>query len=311
MRAVRIGTRTSQLALWQANHVKRALLARHPGLDVELVEMVSEGDRTLDIPLHQSGGKGLFLKELEQALTEEHIDLAVHSMKDVTVNLPDGLHIPAMCARDDPRDAWVSNRYPSLEALPAGAVVGTCSLRRRCQIQSRYPDLVLENLRGNVNTRLAKLDAGAFDGIILAAAGLKRLGMGARIAQVIDPDVCLPAVGQGVVGIECRTGDSEINALIRPLDDPDAFLRVSTERAANAVLDGGCHAPVAVYSEILEGRQRMLRVRARVGSLDGSRILASDRTGPCVPGNDLGVRVARDLIDQGARAIIDGIHVGE
>ncbi len=311
MRTVRIGTRASQLALWQASYVKQALLERYRDLDIELVEMVSEGDRTLDVPLHQSGGKGLFLKELESALSEGHIDLAVHSMKDVTVNLPDGLHIPVMCARDDPRDAWVSNRYPSLDALPRGAVVGTCSLRRRCQIQARYPELVLENLRGNVNTRLARLDAGEFDGIILAVAGLKRLGMKARIAQMIDPDVCLPAVGQGVVGIECRAGDGEINALIRPLGDPDALLRVSTERAANAVLDGGCHAPVAVYGEILEGRRRVLRVRARVGALDGSRILASDRTGPCTPGNDLGRQVAQDLINQGARTIIDSVHVRE
>lgn len=309
MKTVRIGTRASQLALWQANYAKRILLERYPDLDVKLVEMVSEGDRTLDIPLHQAGGKGLFLKELELALLEEQIDLAVHSMKDVTVGLPDGLHIPVMCTRDDPRDAWVSNRFPSLDALPEGAVVGTCSLRRRCQIQARYPQLVLENLRGNVNTRLAKLDAGAFDGIILAAAGLKRLGMSARIAQTIDPQVCLPAVGQGVIGIECRTGDREINALIKPLCDPDAFLRVTTERAANAMLDGGCHAPVAVYSEILEGRQRLLRVRGRIGTLDGSRILASERTGPCLTDNDLGRQIAQDLLDQGARAIIDSVDV--
>ena len=308
MKKIRIGTRNSELALWQANYVRDALVGLHPGLDVELVGILSEGDRTLDIPLHQAGGKGLFLKELESALATGHIDLAVHSMKDVTITLPHGLHIPVVCPREDPRDAFVSNRYNLLDELPPGAVVGTCSLRRQCQIRAGYPHLVLENLRGNVNTRLAKMDSGMYDAIILATAGLIRLGMDSRISQIISPEICLPAVGQGIVGIECREDEVEVNQLIAPLNDNDASIRVAAERQANAVLGGGCHAPIAVFSELVNhpGRREM-RIRGMVGSIDGSIILRSEKSGPYSRDSSLGTEVANHLLDQGAGNILVAI----
>ncbi|MXZ80197.1 MAG: hydroxymethylbilane synthase [Gammaproteobacteria bacterium] len=306
MRTIRIGTRRSRLALWQANYVKDGLKRLYPDRDVELVEIVSEGARTLDIPLHQAGGKGLFLKELETALLEGETDLAVHSMKDVTMHLPDGLEIPVLCPREDPRDAFVSNRFDSLDSMSRGGRIGTCSLRRTCQLKAAYPHLAFENLRGNVDSRMAKLDSGQYDAIILAVAGLKRLGMESRIRQAISPDICLPAVGQGVVGIECRSGDSEIRDLILPMNDPDSAIRVDTERQVNAALNGGCHAPVAVFAEPFDDQgEGKLRVRAMVGELDGSTVLKSDRVGPCAAGHMLGEKVAMDLLRQGARAILD------
>jgi hydroxymethylbilane synthase len=311
MKKIRIGTRNSQLALWQANTVRDGLLQHYPGIDVELVGIISEGDRTLDIPLHQAGGKGLFLKELESALVAGEIDLAVHSMKDVTVKLPDGLHIPVLCPREDARDAFVSNQYDSLDDLPKSAVVGTCSLRRQCQVRARYPHLELKNLRGNVNTRLGKLDAGQFDAVILAAAGLKRLGMSSRIRQFISPDVCLPAVGQGIVGVECRVDDDEINGFIRVLNDDDSSIQVGAERQVNTILDGGCHAPLAVYAEpVVENGQKKMRLRALVGRIDGSVILRSDKYGAYSATTSLGFEVATDLLDQGAAEIISAIDEG-
>ncbi len=306
---LRIGTRKSQLALWQANFVKQKLIAVHgeviDDFEVELVEIVSEGDRTLDIPLAQVGGKGLFLKELEMAILANEIDLAVHSMKDVTVSLPDGLEITSVMAREDPRDVFVSNKFDSLGDLPTGSRVGTCSLRRQCQILSLYPQLELTNLRGNVNTRLSKLDEGQFAGIILAAAGLKRLGMEQRITEYLNPSHCLPAVGQGVIGIETRSDDVQTKQLVMPLNDEISSIQVCAERAANQRLGGGCHVPVALYSEL---NQDELRLRALVGEIDGSKILRSDKTGSIKAPADLGMAVAEDLLAQGAKAILDSVY---
>ena len=265
MRTITIATRKSPLALWQANHVRGQLLGSRRDLNVVLLEMVSEGDKTLDAPLSVAGGKGLFLKELEQGLLRGEADVAVHSMKDVTVTLPDGLGIAAICRREDPRDVLVSNRFDAIEQLPPGAVVGTCSLRRQCQLRARFPHLQLANLRGNVNTRLDKLDRGEFDGIVLAAAGLKRLQLEHRIAAYLAPEICLPAVGQGAIGIECRADDADTLELVRPLNHEDSAICVNAERAANARLGGGCHLPLAVYAELHKDRGNEVTVRARGG----------------------------------------------
>lgn len=314
MKTLRIGTRKSRLALWQAHYVRDALLAVHRNIEIELVEIISAGDKTLDVPLSRSGGKGLFLKELESALLDGQIDLAVHSMKDVPVTLPDGLHIPVLCPREDPRDAFVSNDFESLAKLPAGSVVGTCSLRRQCQIRSHYPHLKLENLRGNVNTRLSRLDDGQYAAIILAVAGLKRLQFENRIAEVIAPSICLPAVGQGVIGVECRIDDSKVNQLIAPLNDSDATIQVQAERAANQRLGGGCHVPVAVFAELQQpdlrdkALPRQLKLRALVGEIDGSRILRSEITAPESNPMKLGFAVADDLLNQGATDILASVY---
>ena len=301
MKQVRIGTRNSQLALWQAEFVRAAIIEAHPDCRVELVEILSEGDRTLDIPLYNAGGKGLFLKELETALLDGSIDLAVHSMKDVTVSLPEGLAIPVVCEREDPRDALVSNHYSRLEELPQGARVGTCSLRRKCQLAEARPDLELVNLRGNVNTRLAKLDAGEYDAIILAAAGLIRLDMQERIAEALEPSLCLPAVGQGIVGIECRKDDIAMQDIIAPLNHSQSQVMVRAEREVNRILEGGCHAPLACFSEI---RGQELRLRGLVGTVDGARVLRSDHIGTVDSPEALGEKVARELIELGALEII-------
>ncbi len=305
MKTIRIGTRNSQLALWQAYYVRDALQAIHNNLKVELVEIISEGDRTLDIPLHQAGGKGLFLKELELALLDGSIDLAVHSMKDVTITLPEGLHISVYCPREDPSDAFVSNTYTGLEEMSEGSIVGTCSLRRQSQIRSRFPHLELRNLRGNVNSRLRKLDEGQYDAIILASAGLMRLDMEHRIAQQIDSSVCLPAVGQGIVGIESRISDDPVNALIKPMNDRESEIRITAERATNERLGGGCHAPIAVFCEI--GDNDELSLRGRVGELDGSRIIHCELAGHIDSPANLGRRLADDLLAQGAAVILESI----
>ena len=237
---IRIATRKSPLALWQAHFVKDALQAAHPGLEVELVTMVTKGDIILDTPLAKVGGKGLFVKELEVAMLEGRADLAVHSMKDVPVDFPEGLGLVTICEREDPRDAFVSNTYNNIDELPQGAVVGTCSLRRQCQLKEYRPDLVIKELRGNVGTRLGKLDAGEYDAIILAAAGLKRLELEERIRSFIEPEQSLPAVGQGAVGIECRVDDERLLKLLEPLNHQDTADRVRCERAMNLTLEGGC-----------------------------------------------------------------------
>jgi len=304
---IRIATRKSQLALWQAEFVAEGLRQLHPGLEVELVTMTSKGDRILDAPLAKVGGKGLFIKELEEAILRGEADIAVHSMKDVPVEseIPQGLHVSAICVREDPRDAFVSNDYDSFEALPQGARVGTSSLRRQCQLLARRPDLEIRFLRGNVNTRLSKLDAGEYDAIILAAAGLKRLEMANRITEVLGIDVCLPAVGQGAVGIECRVDDPEVNALIAPLNHPDTALRVRAERAMNARLKGGCQVPIAGYAELEHG---VLLLRGLVGRPDGSEVVRGDIAGPPENAEELGSVLGEDLLARGAGAILSEVY---
>ncbi|WP_017939730.1 hydroxymethylbilane synthase [Zestomonas thermotolerans] len=304
-REIRIATRKSALALWQAEYVKARLEQAHPGLAVSLVPMVSRGDKLLDAPLAKIGGKGLFVKELETALLENQADIAVHSMKDVPMEFPEGLGLYCICEREDPRDAFVSNTHESLDELPAGSVVGTSSLRRQAQLLARRPDLEIRFLRGNVNTRLAKLDAGEYDAIILAAAGLIRLGFEARIRSFIGVEDSLPAGGQGAVGIECRSADSELHALLAPLHHRETALRVTAERALNRRLNGGCQVPIACYA-VLEHDQ--LWLRGLVGQPDGSQLLRAEARASAEQAEALGVRVAEDLLGQGADAILKAVY---
>lgn len=304
-REIRIATRKSALALWQAEYVKSALEQAHPGLRVSLVPMVSRGDKLLDAPLAKIGGKGLFVKELETALLENEADIAVHSMKDVPMDFPEGLGLFCICEREDPRDAFVSNRFDSLDALPAGSIVGTSSLRRQAQLLARRPDLRIHFLRGNVNTRLVKLDAGEYDAIILAAAGLIRLGFEDRIRSSISVDDSLPAGGQGAVGIECRTADAEVHALLAPLHHRDTAVRVNAERALNKRLNGGCQVPIACYA-VLEGDQ--LWLRGLVGQPDGGQLLRAESRASADEAEQLGVRVAEDLLGQGAETILKAVY---
>lgn len=304
-REIRIATRKSALALWQAEYVKARLERAHPGLKVRLVPMVSRGDKLLDAPLAKIGGKGLFVKELETALLENEADIAVHSMKDVPMDFPEGLGLYCICEREDPRDAFVSNTHASLDALPPGSVVGTSSLRRQAQLLARRADLQIRFLRGNVNTRLAKLDAGEYDAIILAAAGLIRLGFEARIRSSISAEDSLPAGGQGAVGIECRSADSEIHALLAPLHHRETALRVSAERALNKRLNGGCQVPIACYA-LLEGDQ--LWLRGLVGQPDGGLLLRAEARAASGDAEALGVRVAEELLAQGAEAILKEVY---
>ncbi|MFC4860245.1 hydroxymethylbilane synthase [Pseudomonas sp. JS3066] len=304
-REIRIATRKSALALWQAEFVKARLEEAHPGLKVSLVPMVSKGDKLLDAPLAKIGGKGLFVKELETAMLENEADIAVHSMKDVPMDFPEGLGLYCICEREDPRDAFVSNRFDSLDALPAGSVVGTSSLRRQAQLLARRPDLKIQFLRGNVNTRLAKLDAGEYDAIILAAAGLIRLGFEDRIRSSISVEDSLPAGGQGAVGIECRTADSEIHALLAPLHHQDTALRVTAERALNKHLNGGCQVPIACYA-VLEGDQ--LWLRGLVGQPDGGQLLRAEGRAAFADAEALGVKVAEELLELGAGDILKAVY---
>lgn len=304
-RHLRIATRKSALALWQAEYVKARLEQLDPTLSVSLVPMVSRGDQLLDSPLAKIGGKGLFVKELETAMLNDEADLAVHSMKDVPMQFPDGLGLYAICEREDPRDAFVSNTFDHVDSLPAGSVVGTSSLRRQAQIMARRPDLQIRFLRGNVNTRLAKLDAGEYDAIILATAGLMRLGFGERIRYSMPPEESLPAGGQGAVGIECRSGDTELQALLSKLNDEDSALRVRAERALNTRLNGGCQVPIACYAERENGQ---LWLRGLVGDPDGQRMLRAEASGPENDPETLGIAVAEDLLAQGAQAILDAVY---
>ena len=304
-REIRIATRKSALALWQAEYVKARLEASHPGLKVSLVPMVSRGDKLLDAPLAKIGGKGLFVKELETALMENEADIAVHSMKDVPMEFPEGLGLYCICEREDPRDAFVSNHFDDLDALPPGSVVGTSSLRRQAQLLARRPDLKIQFLRGNVNTRLAKLDAGEYDAIILAAAGLIRLGFGERIRSSIGVNESLPAGGQGAVGIECRTTDSELHALLECLNHAPTATRVVAERALNKRLNGGCQVPIACYA-VLEGEQ--LWLRGLVGQPDGTVLLRAEGRAPAAEAEALGVQVAEELLAQGAEQILKAVY---
>ncbi|WMN58499.1 hydroxymethylbilane synthase [Pseudoalteromonas xiamenensis] len=302
---LRIATRKSALALWQAEFVKAQLEKFHPGLVVELVPMTTQGDVILDTPLAKIGGKGLFVKELEQAMLDGRADIAVHSMKDVPVEFPEGLALHTICEREDPRDAFVSNTYSALAELPQGAVVGTSSLRRQCQIRALRPDLDIRDLRGNVNTRLAKLDAGEYDAIILAAAGLIRLEMPERIRAFIEPEVSLPANGQGAVGIECRIDDERTKALLAPLEHTETRVRVNAERAMNRRLEGGCQVPIGAYA-LLEKDQVWLR--GLVGAVDGSQMLTAQITGAQSDAESLGVQLAETLLGMGADKILADVY---
>lgn len=298
---LRIATRKSRLALWQAEHVKALLEASHPGLAVELVPMVTQGDRILDRSLAEVGGKGLFIKELEVAMFEDRADLAVHSMKDVPAEMPDGMVLAVVLERADPRDAFVSNRYRAVAELPQGARVGTSSLRRQCQLRHARPDLEVRQLRGNVDTRLAKLDGGDYDAIILAAAGLTRLGLSARIASHVPAETSLPAVGQGIIGIECRDADRATQALLAPLAHRPTQLAIAAERAFAARLQGSCQSPVAGFAEI-DGNS--LRLRGLVGAPDGAVVFADEVTGAAADGPRLGVELADKLLAVGAGALL-------
>ena len=310
---LRIATRKSPLALWQAEHIKARLLAMYPQLAVELVTFTTQGDKILDTPLSKIGGKGLFVKELESAMLDGRADIAVHSMKDVPMEFPHGLELGIICERENPHDAFVSNRYASLDELPQGAVVGTSSLRRQCQIQQQRPDLIIRSLRGNVQTRLSKLDSGEFDAIILAAAGLLRMEMDERITAIMPAEQSLPAGGQGALGIEWRTShgaqendrDSAIHELLKPLHDDITASCVLAERALNRRLQGGCQVPIACYAE-RSGDQ--LWLRGLVGSVDGERVLRTERRGAAADADVLGISAAEDLLEQGAGAILQAVY---
>ena len=302
---VRIATRKSALALWQAEYVKVQLEKHHENITVELVPMTTKGDIILDTPLAKVGGKGLFVKELEQAMLDGRADIAVHSMKDVPVEFPQGLALHTICEREDPRDAFVSNNFANLSALPQGAIVGTSSLRRQCQIKALRPDLDIRDLRGNVNTRLGKLDDGQYDAIILAAAGLIRLEMESRIADYIEPEVSLPANGQGAVGIECRIDDEVTKALLAPLEHTQTRIRVNAERSMNRYLEGGCQVPIGAYA-LVDGEQ--VHLRGLVGAVDGSEILRDEVTGHVNDAEKLGIELAKKLLAQGADKILAEVY---
>lgn len=302
---VRIATRKSALALWQAEFVKAELERFHADVCVELVPMSTQGDIILDTPLAKIGGKGLFVKELEQAMLDGRADIAVHSMKDVPVEFPEGLELHTICEREDPRDAFVSNNFANLGELPQGAIVGTSSLRRQCQIKALRPDLDIRDLRGNVNTRLGKLDDGQYDAIILAAAGLIRLEMESRIADYIEPEVSLPANGQGAVGIECRIDDEVTKALLAPLEHTQTRIRVNAERSMNRYLEGGCQVPIGAYA-LVDGEQ--VHLRGLVGAVDGSEILRDEVTGHVNDVEKLGIELAKKLLAQGADKILAEVY---
>lgn len=302
---LRIATRQSPLALWQAEHVANRLQQAFPELETELVKMVTRGDKILDAPLAKVGGKGLFVKELEQGMLEGTADIAVHSMKDVPVEFPEGLKLAVILDREDPSDAFVSNHYASLDDLPANARIGTSSLRRQCQIKARLPEAEILSLRGNVNTRLAKLDAGDYDAIILASAGLKRLGFQNRIRQSLTSEDSLPAIGQGAIGIECRCNDQRVLDYLKVLHDEVTSIRVTAERAMNHRLNGGCQVPIAGFAEIHDQR---IHLRGLVGHPDGTLMYRAEGWADLDQAEQLGIAVANDLLQQGADKILQEIY---
>ncbi|MEE9452711.1 MAG: hydroxymethylbilane synthase [Gammaproteobacteria bacterium] len=302
---IRIATRKSPLAIWQAEYVQRLLLAYHPHLSVELLPLTTRGDQILEDSLVKFGGKNLFVKELENALLNGQADIAVHSMKDVPVALIDELILPVVCQRTEPHDAFVSNKYTNFDELPSGAIVGTSSLRRQCQLMFLRDDLNTQALRGNINTRLAKLDAGEFDAIILAAVGLQRLGLSDRIQQIFDFDQMLPAAGQGALAIECRIGDQPTLDLISALNHEQTAICVQAERQICDILGGNCHTPVAAYAEIFQDE---LIVKGLVGYPDGSEIVRSQVSGTIAQAKDLGTQVGQQLLQQGGAAILQSLY---
>ncbi|MEJ2094279.1 MAG: hydroxymethylbilane synthase [Gammaproteobacteria bacterium] len=298
---IRITTRESPLALWQAEHVRAELIKCHTGLEVELIGITTQGDIILDKPLMEVGGKGLFIKELEQVMLDGNADIAVHSMKDVTIDFPPGLSLPVIMQREDPRDVLISNKYDSLDDLPEGAVIGTSSLRRQCQLKSHRPDFRITTLRGNVGTRLKKLDEGQYDAIILASAGVTRLGLTGLVKQYISVDVMLPAVGQGAIGIETRSEDKDVIALISPLSDTLTTTQMQAERAFSKKLYGGCHLPIAALATI---EADTLSISGLVGEVDGSRVISGHIQGPVKEAVSLGERLGESLLEQGADEIL-------
>lgn len=312
-----IATRGSKLALWQANWVKAALMKKHPNLTVNLKRIKTTGDKILDVPLAKVGGKGLFVKEIEEALLDKSADLAVHSMKDVPTDLPAGLHIAAICRREDPRDAFISQigktvdgesqfLIPDFHHLPDGAMVGTSSLRRICQLLQIRPDLKISQLRGNLDTRIRKLDEGLFNAIIVATAGMKRLGMESRITQKLPIDISLPAIAQGAVGIECRTDSRLINSLIGFLNHNETAICVRAERSFLRRLEGGCQVPIAAHARL--GDQSSLVLEGLVGSEAGETIIRNSMEGSYEEAESLGVRLADDLISKGAGQILEEVY---
>jgi hydroxymethylbilane synthase len=291
--------------MWQAEHVAAELKRVHPDIEIEIYGMTTQGDKILDTPLAKIGGKGLFIKELEQGLLSDQADIAVHSMKDVPVELPEGLHLAVIMQREDPRDAFVSNRYQSLDELPEGACVGTSSLRRQSQLSEQRPDLQIKSLRGNVNTRLRKLDEGEYDAIILAAAGLIRLGFQERITATIGPEKSLPAIGQGAVGIECRSDDERVNQLLAPLHHPETAFCVRAERAMNHRLNGGCQVPIAGFAML---EKNALWLRGLVGEPDGSDIIRGEVEGKPEEAEEMGIGLAERLLEWGADRILQKLY---
>lgn len=321
-----IGTRGSKLALWQAEWVKTELQKLHPGLQVELNKIKTTGDKILDVPLSRVGGKGLFVKEIEEALLQGKVDIAVHSMKDVPTEFPEGLHLAVICKREDPHDAFISQiqdagfKIQNLTSLPQGATVGTSSLRRSCQLLNIRPDLNIVQLRGNLDTRLRKLDEGKFDAIILAAAGVKRLGLSERIVEILPLNIFLPAIGQGAIGIECRVKDEFIHKLISLLNDNETYKCVSAERSFLKRLGGGCQVPIAAYATIqqhnadkgsstpLGFRTSSLIIDGLVGSVSGDRIIRGRAEGNPEDAEAIGIKLAEDLLSSGAKQILDEVY---
>jgi len=319
---ITIGTRGSKLALWQAEWVKSELQKLYPDLVIELNKIKTTGDKILDVPLAKIGGKGLFVKEIEEALLKHDADIAVHSMKDVPTEFPEHLHLSVICKREDPRDAFLSRiqkskfKIPTLKALPQGAILGTSSLRRSCQLLSIRPDIKIKQLRGNLDTRVRKLDEGQFEAIIVAAAGIKRLRLHKRITEILPVDISLPAIGQGAIGIECRIDDEFINSLIAPLNHPETSVCVKAERAFLKRLEGGCQVPIAAHAKIIqknknskfEIRNSKLLLEGLVGSISGDRIIKGHIEGNTDEAESIGIQLAEDVLSRGAKEILDEVY---
>jgi hydroxymethylbilane synthase len=306
-----IGTRGSKLALWQAEWVKSEIQHLHSEIEISLIKIKTTGDMILDVPLAKIGGKGLFVKEIEEAILRHKVDMAVHSMKDVPTELPEGLHLAAICRREDPRDALITKvqssefKVQSYKDLPHGATVGTSSLRRLCQLRNIRPDLKIAQLRGNLDTRIRKLDEGQFDAIIVAVAGVKRLGLAYRITEILEPEICLPAIGQGAIGIECRVNDKVINTILGDLNHQETSISVRAERALLRRLGGGCQVPIAAYARIKDGRVIM---DGLVGSITGERVINGHAEGKLEDYERLGTNLAEDLLSRGAKEILAEVY---
>ena len=304
-KTITIGTRKSLLALWQSNYIKSCLEKEYPDCEVRLQKIVTKGDKILDVPLSKIGGKGLFTKEIETTLLDGEVDLAVHSLKDMPTKLPDGLCLTAITERAVVGDAFVSNKYNAFAEMPAGAVLGTSSLRRKAQLLAKRPDLDIRDLRGNVDTRLHKLDEGQYDAIILAAAGLTRLGYGDRIKETLPCDFCIPAVGQGALAIECRTDNKEVRAMLEFLNHPATKSCTDAERAFLGLVEGGCQVPIGVHADIIENGK--MHVTAIIASLDGSTLLRDEIDGDAANAVALGQTLGKRMLDNGGRKILDEI----